>query len=396
MLPGERIYGGNKPSYGVAKCEDGWIEVRVYHENQSTQKRLRRYVRTPKALLGLRWEGARAAEWFADVLRDYGPYFESNKVRIILPQSKRRTSRRPQTYTKCSPATSVSQDELFAKLDRLKPKICELDRRRFVDGEEWARGDLPVLQKLLFENADNHNAETRFLAFWLCCVIDRQVPYEKVWDEGLRRVLRYLRNNGPIPQVRMDESKHILATMDGISECGQSLSGWFANAIDSLSQSGADGNFYRMAGLIARRLLGLHHTSISDLDNGDTGLMGTWKRLWMFLMFARRDQTKIRRLVEDALRESGREDLVAIWYDDGVVREAESELPVDGRVAGFFSALGFSGKLEAISWVSHQWGRRNQMPPSVLDVAFVPGFNNELYEYSEQQGMNLDKWWERR
>ncbi|MFH1918630.1 MAG: hypothetical protein ABIP48_01910 [Planctomycetota bacterium] len=289
-----------------------------------------------------------------------------------------------------------SKDELFAKMDVLKPKIIELDRRRFVEGEEWRRGDLPELQRILFDNADNLSAETRFLAFWLCCVIDRQVSYETVWTEGLHRILEYMLHNGPIPQLRFDESRHILATMGSIDECGKSLSRWFINVIDSLAQTRQPGNLRRMTGRIARYLLGLTYIEVSHLDNGSPGLLGTWKRLWMFVMFVRRDQTRIRKLIEEVFIESGRRELIDIWYDDEVFSQTESELPVDGRVNGFFDGLGFSGDLEEIGRASHEWGGNNKLPPSVLDVVFVPGFNNELLEYGIEQGVELTKWWKTR
>jgi hypothetical protein len=203
--------------------------------------------------------------------------------------SKRRASPKGQggdeTFKSGLASESIGKTGLFQKLDILRPKMIELDRRRFLHGEEWKRGDLPELQTIVFDNDRRLNADTRFLIFWLCCVINRGVRYERLWDEGLHKIMQYLLSNGPLPQVRMDESKHILATMDTIDGCDKSLNKWSVNTIDALVRFRGNGNLYRLAGRIATCLLGLNHSSVVHLDNGSPGLIGTWKRLWMFLMF---------------------------------------------------------------------------------------------------------------
>lgn len=81
---GERVYGGNKASYGVIRRDDGWIELRVYQDNQSVRRVLRHCIGRPRALLYRKWQGARAAHWMAHVIRDFRPYFEQGRVKIIL------------------------------------------------------------------------------------------------------------------------------------------------------------------------------------------------------------------------------------------------------------------------------------------------------------------------
>jgi len=84
----EKFYGGNKWSYGVTECEDGWIEVRVYHDNQHVRKLLYRFKDNPRELLRRSWKGLRAAIWMGEVLKDFRSYFEDGRVRVIFPGAK--------------------------------------------------------------------------------------------------------------------------------------------------------------------------------------------------------------------------------------------------------------------------------------------------------------------
>ena len=78
------IYGGNKASYEVTETQNGWIELRVHHMNRSVRQVLRRCRDNPSDLLRRRWQGARAAYWMGQVITDFRPYFEQNRVRILL------------------------------------------------------------------------------------------------------------------------------------------------------------------------------------------------------------------------------------------------------------------------------------------------------------------------
>jgi len=104
-----RIYGGNKPSYGVTECQDGWLEVRVYHDNQHVHRVLRRLRSDPKQLLGRNWKGLRAAVWLGEVIKDFRTYFEDGRVRIVVPSEKMTSTERRSV---CEEAMSGSGEEL--------------------------------------------------------------------------------------------------------------------------------------------------------------------------------------------------------------------------------------------------------------------------------------------
>ena len=84
MCAEEKLYGDNKLRYGVTKCEDGWIEVRVCHKNKNILKRLKNLRGNPKELLKYKWEGDRAERHMRRVIDEFRSYFESDRVRFIF------------------------------------------------------------------------------------------------------------------------------------------------------------------------------------------------------------------------------------------------------------------------------------------------------------------------
>ncbi len=103
----ETIYGGNKWSYGVTERDDGWIDVRVYHDNQHVRKILRRLRDNPQELLARNWKGLRAAVWMGEVIKDFRSHFEHGQVNVIFPGAKPNASRESET---CKASTSDSPD----------------------------------------------------------------------------------------------------------------------------------------------------------------------------------------------------------------------------------------------------------------------------------------------
>lgn len=87
----EKIYGGNKSSYGVAVRADGWIDLRVYHNNKQVRAKLHKHINRPSELLehygAYSGSSIRAKRWLAEVMRHYGPYFGEDRVEIILDVS---------------------------------------------------------------------------------------------------------------------------------------------------------------------------------------------------------------------------------------------------------------------------------------------------------------------
>jgi hypothetical protein len=88
----EKIYGGNKPSYGVTEREDGCIELRVYHDNTKEMRpKLAKHIHRPSELLqhyaAYSRSSIRAKYWLARVVDDYRPYFLQDRVKIMLDPS---------------------------------------------------------------------------------------------------------------------------------------------------------------------------------------------------------------------------------------------------------------------------------------------------------------------
>jgi hypothetical protein len=87
----ERLYGENKPSYGVTERRDGWIELRVYHGNRSMRQVLQEHIDDPSFFLrryhAYSRSGTRAESWLAKVTADYRSHFQRNLVKIVLSPS---------------------------------------------------------------------------------------------------------------------------------------------------------------------------------------------------------------------------------------------------------------------------------------------------------------------
>ncbi len=104
----------------------------------------------------------------------------------------------------------MNEYEILSKLKRLKPYFLELNEKRFASGYTWKRfnGVLDVLFKP--ENQHGLNADKRLLAFLMCCVLDRQVPVEKVWSEGVNQSIDYIQHKRrECPQLRLNESCYL-------------------------------------------------------------------------------------------------------------------------------------------------------------------------------------------
>ena len=286
-------------------------------------------------------------------------------------------------------------EEVLRKLDALKPKIVELDRTRW-KGEEWQRNDLPDTKTILFENSESLSPDQRLTAVWYVCILNRGVRYETVWKDGLKKVVAYLRGSSRMPQMRYDESLHFKATKRALGNRVDGFSRWLIKK--TLQEtSPAKGRLYRLVGAMADELLGLPGKKTEQLRRGEVDLLGSWKRLWMALMILRRDKSLFKELIEEAasVAPDGRR-FLQLWYSDAYP-ENECELPVDIRILGFFRELDVdSSSLVRMAEIAHQWGVRNELSPSCIDVAFVPGMNEELHKYGLEKGLKWNKWWSKR
>ena len=267
----------------------------------------------------------------------------------------------------------MKEYEILSKLKRLKPLLLELDEKRFTSGYEWQgfNGAMDILF-----NPDNRyglDADKRLLVFWICCVLDRQAPVEKVWNDGVDQSIDYLQHRRrEYPQFRFDESRYLRKTEETLRRYDNSFIKWFASKIEELKPYGK-GSLYRFTYKVLNELLGAYHYEAYKLRSGRVGLLGCWKRLWMFIMFLRRDKSYIEELVKEAFTSlpSGVK-LLEIWYNDKLFSPMESELPVDRRVKNAFADIfGVQLSERRVAKIAHKFGEQEGVPPSILDVLYL-------------------------
>jgi hypothetical protein len=116
----EKTYGRNKRSYGVSVCQDGCIEVRVYHDNQQVRQVLRRFTSNPAGLLSRSWKGDRAAVYMGDVIEDFRQYFHDGHVRIVLPDEHGTSSGVTAPYKGTTPDRLAQGNATGSDQERLK------------------------------------------------------------------------------------------------------------------------------------------------------------------------------------------------------------------------------------------------------------------------------------
>ncbi|MCD6514645.1 MAG: hypothetical protein J7L07_06945 [Candidatus Odinarchaeota archaeon] len=268
-------------------------------------------------------------------------------------------------------------DEVLEELLRYKDEFIEKDKKRFETGDEWR--EFHGAMDILFNDRNSYglDSDERLLAFWFCCILDRRVPVWKVWNNGVYEVAKFIKRGftPPYPRVRLDESSYIGRTLGTLRKrkYGCSFSRWFIDKIRSLKPYGK-GSLYRFVYGVFRELLG--SPGFYDdyrLKDGRAGLLGAWKRLWMFVMFLRRDKSFVKQLLGEAVSSfSGGEEVFQIWYDESCFSSLECELPVDARIVNAFEKrFNFRGNKRDVAKIAHWFGKKAGVSPSVLDVMFL-------------------------
>ena len=268
--------------------------------------------------------------------------------------------------------TYTTLEEIFDELKKLKPHLLKRDKERFTTGFEWE--ELDGAMNIIF-NPDNKfglDADKRLLIFWMCCILDRQAKVKKVWNNGVLQSVEYIqRTRKNYPKIRFDESENFRKTEKTLRNYDNSFIKWFASKIEKLKPYG-EGSLYKFTYEVFNDLLAGSTTTI-ELQYGKPGLLGEWKRLWMFIMFLRRDKSYIKKLVEEAfsLLPNGKK-LAKTWYNDKLFNPIESELPVDNRIKNSFKNI-FKIKFteKEIGRIAHKFGRQEKIPPSTLDVLYL-------------------------
>ena len=265
------------------------------------------------------------------------------------------------------------------------------DELRFSSGAEWSERQLLVQAPLsIFCNSD---PDRGLLLFVLTCWLDMQMPYATVWSRCLRETDEWLTSSAwttpdiGLPSVRFAKHTHthLIKTVQTLSaaEYGRSMSAWFGKSIlEIVRRHGRDdGNLYRFVGRICQDLyFASDRRFIRGMQEGrlPPEYVGShYKRLWMLMMFLRRDCSVVRCLVTRALEASilGREAL-GYWTDDQYFNPAECELPVDGRVLENWNGLGFwersVSKPHEIALQARRLAREHSVSPASFDaILFV-------------------------
>ncbi len=260
------------------------------------------------------------------------------------------------------------------------------DRLRFQSSAEWMEGPIArQVEESIFRNA---NPDEGLLLFILSAWLDLQTSYKYVWNELLVRTQEWVRStawsdpDADVPRGDFQLTRpHLLKTVATLAQpaYGRSLAAWLTSSILAIAQRNGPrkGNLYRFVSRICTDLYEAKDGTFADhLREGELpdDYMGThYKRLWMLVMFLKRDEVAIRCLLRRALGDSeeGKEAL-RYWESDLYFDPLESELPVDSRVKKAWEGLPFTagsvGTVEAISREARRLARHAKVPPSSFDA----------------------------
>lgn len=257
-------------------------------------------------------------------------------------------------------------------------ELVKLDSFRFGTSYEWYE---PCTSKdaheFIFENP---NPDKGLLLFFICCWLDMQSRYKIVWSNYLRKAVDWIEDPERFERPR-GEFRHTATNIDktlSVAKKNNYISKWFINTILKIVKENGNekGNLYRFIGHVMIDLLEPSKSldnKIYWLTKGYSELIGEWKRVWMFLMFLRRDKTIIKNLLTKAV--SNKKDgttALEYWYDSEYFSENESEIPVDVRVKEAWPRLwGFREQNEKTVGNSiHKIANDYKIPPSTFDIIF--------------------------
>jgi len=260
-------------------------------------------------------------------------------------------------------------------------ELIWLDFIRFHYNPDWLEPPVGTfMHRYIFTNPDPDEALT---IFTMLNFINAQINPKTVYTTYAQRIYNYFRGTAPLPRLRNRVSNRWLASISGFIR-HQRLSYWFADTIlNIVNRHGCKpGNIYRFAGRILQDLLG-YPPSNPLVQRLNSGLPPNKhiKRLWMHIMFLRRDRCFIKDLVVRAMRSSGHPqwlDALCYWYDDSCFDENEIELPVDRRVMNAWNGILAkinphykSSNPQQVAVKARGIAHSYNIPPSVFDVLYL-------------------------
>ena len=262
----------------------------------------------------------------------------------------------------------------------------QADRLRFQSSAEWVEPPIArQVEDTIFRNPD---ADEGLLLFILSAWLDLQTSYKYVWNELLVRTQQWVRSTAwsdpeaDVPRGGFQLTRpHLLKSVATLAQpaYGRSLAAWLTSSILAIAQRNGPrkGNLYRFVSRICTDLYEAKDETFTDhLREGELpdDYMGThYKRLWMLIMFLKRDEVAIRCILRRALGGSGAgKEALRYWESDLYFDPLESELPVDTRVKKAWEGLPFTGHsygdVQPICREARKIARQAQVPPSSFDA----------------------------
>jgi len=263
---------------------------------------------------------------------------------------------------------------------------AEADSLRFQGSPEWSEPPIAAsVRDRIFLNPD---PDEGLLLFILAAWLDLQAPYTRVWTQMLEQAQDWLHDrawNDPtarLPRGSFPPTRpHLLKTVDTLAapQYSRRISSWFASTITDIAQhqSIRRGNLYRFVGAVCRDLYEAKDKAFPSRMRQaalPTDYAGThYKRLWMLVMFLRKDAHVVRCLIKRALATAERgAEAIEYWDDESYFDPMECELPVDTRVKAAWESLPFltpgDRSIEAIACEARTLARKASVAPASFDA----------------------------
>jgi len=332
------------------------------------------------------------------------------------------------------PPHAEKATENHDNVDRFVKVCSKLDELRFAGTIDWNG-----LATNIFHNL-KLTAPDKLLLFWLCSIIDQFYKYEQIWTTGEKAMLKIVEKqpsklldlqdiilDGKV--IKVDGDQFILVR-DDLKRIQNTFT--FLFSYDEVDGSPST-KLVHFLGQLIKKLQGrsgtlkLAHYIDKHLWQGTPYspinpniserelmkfLRRPRKRLWMFLMFLRRDPS-VMKIFKDALTEVYGEhrgsQLYEAWTSEEKFSTKELELPSDMWNQRLFNALlrnAIPGKISDAKKMARQFARKYDISPTVFDVTFELGANkcsqkectncpfgdNQLCNRKEGELCPLTKW----
>jgi hypothetical protein len=263
---------------------------------------------------------------------------------------------------------------------------AEADRLRFNWSPEWSEAPIAAsVRERIFLNPDPQEG---LLLFILAAWLDLQAPYTRVWNQMLGQTQDWLHATAwhdpatGLPRGAFGPTRpHMLRTLDTLAkpDNSKSISSWLAATIIDIVEhySVRRGNLYRFVGAVCRDLYEAKDgtfAKLMQLGSLPLDYVGThYKRLWMLVMFLRKDLHVVRCLMDRALAAAERgSQAMEYWEDDSFFDPKECELPVDTRVKSAWQALpfhtGLDKSIEVIARDARTLAKKASVAPASFDA----------------------------